>query len=388
MSNLFRKAERRRARLRCALDGPSGSGKTLGALMLAYGLTGDWSKIAVIDTERGSGELYAGAKIPGTNDVIGQYSVLTLTAPYSPDRYVQAIKAAEAEGFEAGIIDSLSHAWEGDGGCLDMADRSAAASRSGNRFTAWRDVTPKHNALVDAMLTSGMHVVATMRTKTEYVIEEDERGKKVPRKVGMAPRQRDGMEYEFTVVLDISPEHVASASKDRTGLLDGNPHKLSVETGRKLRAWLESGAEPAAVPADNTRLGGAPAAGETSVALAENARLGCAPAVGEALDGDPEDCAKALAILRMTDTAAVLARSDEVHASPKGEASAPEEAALTAMVELGACKDMTDLKSFAVGEAKNHKAILATYGLDGVWADACKKYAARVKAAGSQEVAA
>lgn len=231
---IIRKAERRKARLRLGISAPSGAGKTYSSLLIAYGITGDWSKVGLIDTENGSGDLYAH---------LGEYMVLTLEAPFSPDRYIEAIKAFEDAGVDVIIIDSLSHAWAGEGGVLDIQAAITAASRSGNSWSAWREVTPKHNALVNAMLQSKCHIIATMRTKTEYVVEEDEKGKKAPKKVGLAPIQRDGMEYEFTVMLDLSPNHIASASKDRTGLFDGQYFKPDIETGKMLAKWLETGAE-------------------------------------------------------------------------------------------------------------------------------------------------
>jgi hypothetical protein len=143
------------------------------------------------------------------------------------------------------IIDSLSHAWTGEGGVLDMHDKASAASKSGNSFAAWREVTPQHNALVDAMIGANLHIIVTMRTKTAYDILDDGNGKKRPVKVGLAPVQRDGMEYEFTTVLDLSVEgHVATATKDRTSLFDGQ-HFVPVQaTGDALRQWLESGKDP------------------------------------------------------------------------------------------------------------------------------------------------
>ena len=229
---IIRKAERKKAKLRLGISAPSGAGKTYSSLLIAYGLTGDWEKIGLIDTENGSGDLYAH---------LGGYLILPLEAPYTPDRYIQSIKAFEEAGVEAIIIDSLSHAWAGEGGALDI--QSAAASKTGNSYTAWREVTPKHNALVNAMLTSKCHIIATMRAKTEYVQEKDSNGKTVIRKVGLAPIQRDGMEYEFTVMMDISADHMASTSKDRTGLFDGQYFKPGIETGKKLLEWLESGTE-------------------------------------------------------------------------------------------------------------------------------------------------
>jgi len=229
---IIRKAERKKAKLRLGISAPSGAGKTYSSLLIAYGITGDWSKVGLIDTENGSGDLYAH---------LGDYLVLPLEPPFSPDRYIEAIKAFEESGVEVIIIDSLSHAWAGEGGALDI--QGAAAAKTGNSWTAWREVTPRHNALVNAMLTSKCHIIATMRAKTEYVQEKDGNGKTIIRKVGLAPIQRDGMEYEFTIMMDISIDHMASTSKDRTGLFDGQYFKPSIETGKKLLEWLESGVE-------------------------------------------------------------------------------------------------------------------------------------------------
>lgn len=224
----FRKAERRQAKLRLGLIGPSGSGKTYGALLIAQGLGG---KIALIDSENGSGELYAN---------MCDYDVCQLTPEFTPQKYIAAIHEAERMGYDVIIIDSLSHAWAGAGGVLEMVDKRKGR---GNDFTAWRDVTPQHNALVDAMLQSPCHIIATMRSKTAYDMEKDERtGKVKPVKIGLAPVQREGMDYEFTVVLEIDQQkHMAEATKDRTSLFDGEVFKITPETGSKLKAWLETG---------------------------------------------------------------------------------------------------------------------------------------------------
>lgn len=224
---MFRKAERKKAKLRLGILGPSGSGKTYSAILITKGLGG---KAALIDTEHGSGELYSH---------LMDYDVATLTPPFSPDKYVQLIHGAEQAGYDTLIIDSLSHAWSGDGGVLDMHDKATAATR--NSFTAWREVTPQHNAFVDAILQSPLHIIATMRTKTAYEVTQDN-GKTKVVKVGLAPIQRDGMEYEFTAVFDLSIDgHIATASKDRTTLFDGRHFKPSVETGIELLEWLEAG---------------------------------------------------------------------------------------------------------------------------------------------------
>jgi hypothetical protein len=226
----IRKAERKKAKLRLGIAAPSGAGKTYSALLMAFGLGG---KIGLIDTEHGSGDLYAH---------LGEYDVIGIEAPYTVAKYTQAIKAFEDAGYNTIIIDSLSHAWAGDGGLLDKQGKMA--DRGTNSFAAWRTITPEHNNLVDAMLRSPAHIIATMRAKQEYVLETNDKGKQQPKKVGMAPVQREGMEYEFTVMLDVDMQHIASASKDRTGLFDGQFFKISKETGKKLLEWLETGVAP------------------------------------------------------------------------------------------------------------------------------------------------
>lgn len=237
MTNLsFAKATKTQSRLRLALIGPSGSGKTYTALTIAQYLG---QRVAVIDTERGSASKYAD---------IFTFDVLNLET-FSPLTYVEAIKAAEAAGYDVLVIDSLSHAWMGKDGALEQVDSSTKRSQSRNSYTAWREVTPMHNALIDAMLQSRCHIIGTMRTKTEYVIEEDERGKKVPRKVGMAPVQRDGLEYEFDVVGDMDLENNFLVSKTRCPALAG---KVFKKPGKPLadilHAWLSDGETPPPAP--------------------------------------------------------------------------------------------------------------------------------------------
>ena len=232
---MFRKAERRKAKLRLAITGPAGSGKTYGALQIAQGLGG---KIAMIDTENGSGDLYSD---------ICDYDVQTITAPYSIQKYLAAIHEAEDEGYDVLIIDSLSHAWVGEGGLLDMHSKITSQSKSGNSYTAWGKVTPWHNRLIETMLNSKCHIIATMRSKTDYAQLQNDRGRTEIRKVGLAPVQRDGMDYEFTIVFDLSMEHSVTVSKDRTSLFDRQVFTITQDTGKILRRWLESGAE---VPPD------------------------------------------------------------------------------------------------------------------------------------------
>lgn len=226
----FTKASKKQAKLRLAAIGPSGSGKTYTSLKIASHLG---KKIAVIDSERGSASKYAG---------IFEFDVLELDS-FSPRTYVEAIHAAEEAGYDVVVIDSLSHAWMGKGGALEQVDN--ASKRGGNSYTAWRDVTPQHNALVDAIIGCKAHVLVTMRAKTEYVLEEDSRGKKVPKKVGMAAIQREGLEYEFDVVGDMRIEgNEFVVSKTRcpamTGQVFQQPGK---DVADILKAWLTDGAE-------------------------------------------------------------------------------------------------------------------------------------------------
>jgi len=216
----FRKAERKQSKLRLALIAPSGFGKTYGALRIATGLSG---KIAVLDTENGSADLYAKSF---------EYDVLTMSAPYLPEKYVMAIKAAEEAGYNTLIIDSISHAWSGEGGSLDK--HGALADKGGNSWAAWRKVTPDHNRLVEAMIQSKINIIVTMRTKTDWIVGDD----KKPVKVGLAPVQRDGLEYEFTTVFDLDSSHNGHCSKDRTGLFDNKITPITEQVGIDLNKWL------------------------------------------------------------------------------------------------------------------------------------------------------
>lgn len=219
----LRKTNRSQAKIRLALQGPSGSGKTYSSLLIAHGLCKDWTKIAVIDTENKSADLYAH---------LGEYNVITLTAPFSPERYNEAIETCEQEGIEVIIIDSLSHEWEGDGGILDTHSQML-----GNSFTNWSKVTPRHNALVQRILNSQSHVIATVRSKQEYVLAE-KNGKQVPEKVGMKGIQRDGLEYDFTIVFELDITNRASCTKDRTQQFSKNiTYKLDQATGEKIKNW-------------------------------------------------------------------------------------------------------------------------------------------------------
>ena len=216
-------ATRKRAKIKMALQGPSGSGKTYSSLLIAHGLCNDWSKIAVVDTENHSADLYAH---------LGPYQVLSLIAPFSPENYVKAINVCEQAGIEVIILDSASHEWE------YLIDTHACMA--GNSFTNWSKITPRHNAFIQQILQSSCHIISTIRTKQDYTLVE-KNGRMIPEKVGLKSIQRDGTDYEFTLVFDLDIKNNATVSKDRTSLFYGKPElRLSVESGKLIRDWCEA----------------------------------------------------------------------------------------------------------------------------------------------------
>jgi AAA domain len=222
----LQKASRKKAKIKMCLNGPSGSGKTYSSLLIANGLCNDWSKIAVIDSENHSSELYSH---------LGDYNVLQLSAPYTPEKYVQAIESCGQAGMHVIIIDSISHEWE--------YILEAHASLPGNSFTNWQKIGLRHKAFIQAILGSKAHIIATTRTKQDYVLNE-RNGKMVPEKVGLKSIQREGLDYEFTLVFDLNMKNSATASKDRTGLFFGKPEqKLSIDTGRDIYNWCNAGVD-------------------------------------------------------------------------------------------------------------------------------------------------
>ena len=245
---LMRKAQRKKAKLRLGISGPAGGGKTLGALLFAYGITGDWDDICIIDSENYSGDLYANSTKAGVE--IKEYNIISLAAPYTPEKYVSAIRECESAGIKVVIIDSLTHAWAGVGGLLDKKGQIEKSNKPGvNSWTAWRDITPMHNNLVDTILSSKCHIVATLRAKMEHVQEKDpSTGRVVVRKIGMNPVQRDGMEYEFTTFVDVDQDHQCTSSKDRTSIVDGRVFQLLPELGKQFLEWLESGTDETPQP--------------------------------------------------------------------------------------------------------------------------------------------
>lgn len=221
-----RKARRSAAKLRLLIGAVSGGGKTYSALLLAKGLGG---KTFVIDTENGSSDLY---------EDLHDFEVIDLKPPFSPERYVKAIEAAEQLVAEVIIIDSVTHCWSGKGGCLELVDDIAKAKFRGNTWSAFSEITPRWRAFVDAILRSKAHVICTGRSKTETA-QVEENGRKKVVKLGMKMEARDGLEYEFTVVLDLVHDgHYATVTKDRTGVFTGDPKPVTVDTGRELAKWL------------------------------------------------------------------------------------------------------------------------------------------------------
>jgi hypothetical protein len=226
----IRKARRSATKLRLLVEGPSGSGKTYGGLTVAKGL--GCKHVIVIDTEQGSSDLY---------DSILPFDVIDLSPPFTPEKYVEAIEAAEDAGADCILIDSISHEWNGKGGCLELVDEIARAKFKGNTWSAYSEITPRHRAFIDRMLRSSAHIIATTRSKTETA-QVNEGGRTRVVKLGMKAETRDGVEYEFTTCLSLVHDgHFAVASKDRTGLFSGDPKPITVETGRRIAEWLSGG---------------------------------------------------------------------------------------------------------------------------------------------------
>ena len=250
----LQKAKRSQVKIKLALAGVSGSGKTMSSLLLAYGLVSAahpdwtpeqcWDKICIIDTENGSASLYANKSV-GTSK-IGEFYTLPMKAPFEPTKYIEYIHAAEQAGVEVLIIDSLSHCWAGEGGSLDKQGK--IASRTGNSYTAWRDITPDHNRLIDTILQSTCHVICNFRAKQEYVQTKDNNGKTVVKNMGLGLQFRDSVEYELSTLFMIDSDHVANATKDRTGLFDGRYFTITPETGKEIYGWLSTGAPAAPTP--------------------------------------------------------------------------------------------------------------------------------------------
>lgn len=236
-----RKAVKSQVKLKIGISGPSNAGKTEGALALAtaFGSIADPTRkprIIVIDTENRSSELYADRY---------DFDVISLRAPYTPERYKKAMYQAIVGNYDWLIADTISHEWEGDGGILRRKEKLDAANPQANSFGHWAKLMPEHESFVEFLKQIPVHAIYTMRSKQAYVLEDNGKGKQKPRKLGMAPIQRDGVEYEFTLVFDLEhPSHNATISKNRTTLFtDGDPINLKDPiVAQDIRGWLESGA--------------------------------------------------------------------------------------------------------------------------------------------------
>lgn len=239
----FQPATKTESRARVALSGPAGSGKTYWALGWADVLAGDGGLVGVVDTERESANLYAD---------VWDFHTLPLAPPYHPDRLVQAIDAAVANDMDVLVVDSLSHFWNGPGGLLEFVDDAKERHR-GNTHSAWQEATPIQQRMTDAILSAPIHIIATMRSKTEWLIE-NEGGRTKITKVGLKPVQRDEMDYEFTLMLEVNHRHQAMVGKTRWAEAADRvfkPEEL-VTSAEEFAKWLHSGtplAEPAEVAA-------------------------------------------------------------------------------------------------------------------------------------------
>ena len=223
----LRKATRQKAKIRLGLSAVSGGGKTYSALLIAKGIAGSWDKVAIIDSENSSADLYAH---------LGDYNVLPLTAPFTPEKYIDAIRACERAGMEVIIVDSITHEWDGKGGCLEIVESL------GGKYQDWAKVTPRHQAFIDSIVQSPCHIITTVRRKQDYEMVKDGNGKVKVEKGGLREITREGFEYELTINLEMDTRHHARASKDRTGLFTGKPLFVPNEqTGEIIRAWCEQG---------------------------------------------------------------------------------------------------------------------------------------------------
>lgn len=237
-------AQREKMKAVVGYIGCSGSGKTAGALLTAYGMMKEaypdltdaqvWKKIGVIDTEHNRSKLHVGLVFDGTK--IGSFQHIDFQPPYSTDRYNLAVVTMKKAGAEVIIIDSLSHNWQGEGGIVETHGQM-----QGNSFQNWGKLSPETTKLVKTLTQNDVHILATLRTKQEYVVEVNSEGKSVPRKIGTKPVQKDEMEYEFMLNFTIGIDHIAETSKDNTQMFEGNPQKINAEVGKKLYQWLELG---------------------------------------------------------------------------------------------------------------------------------------------------
>ena len=277
---MFKQAVKRDAKLRLALSGPAGAGKTFSLLVLATELA-NGGKIAYIDTEHGSASKYAHTdKCGGPNCTDPSHFNFEVVEPesFDPRQLIKFIDYAVEHGYAVICVDSLSHYWMGPNGELELVDAAAKRDTRGNSFAAWKTITPIHNQLVDRILSVPIHVMVSMRTKTEWVVEKDEKtGKSVPRKIGLAPVMRDGIEFEFDVCGDLDQDNNLTITKTRCSALSGKViNRPGREMANVLREWCAgapneakaetSSSEAVATPASAKEGGGSGAAPSSSAA--------------------------------------------------------------------------------------------------------------------------
>ena len=224
----FEQAIKTNVKAKIGLMGPSGSGKTFSALRLATGIV-EGNKIAFVDTENGSASLYANRF---------KFDVINFHPPFTPDKYIRAIDMAIEKKYDILVIDSISQEWTGEGGILEM--KAEFDAQGGNQFANWKIPSLWHGKFLNKIILSNIHIICCMRTKQEYIIIEDERGRKVPKRVGLAPIQREGVEYEFTFVFEIGYNHIAKATKDKVELFGDTPFQITEDIGKKITDWLKS----------------------------------------------------------------------------------------------------------------------------------------------------
>lgn len=229
MTMTFKPASRSGSSLMIGIIGQTSTGKTYSALLLTRGLVGEKGKIAFVDCEGGMANLYAH---------VTDFDIITLNPPYTPEKFIEAIDSAVAAGYNAVILDTISHEWSGEGGILD--EQSAIENKDPKRrWSCWGELTPRHNKFLNAMIRSPIHVVATMRMKMKYTVDYID-GKNTPRKIGLEPIQRENVEYEFPFLLEMDASHTATVIKDKSEIL-GEMFRPTVETGNALRVWIEEG---------------------------------------------------------------------------------------------------------------------------------------------------
>lgn len=247
----LKKAKRIQAKVKIAIGGVSGSGKTMSSLLLAFGLVKAehpewtdaqvWEKIVIIDSENSSGSLYVGTQVGAYR--IGEYFTIDVTPPFEEQTLIDALTLCENNNMECVIIDSASSYWTDA-----LETQGKIAERTKNAFAAWRPVKNDLQKMMNKILQARFHVISCYRAKTEYTQETDGNGKKVVKSLGMGIIAEGNSAYEYTTMLMLDNDHVANATKDRTGIFDGKFFTITPETGAKLYQWLAEGEVPAPAP--------------------------------------------------------------------------------------------------------------------------------------------